>query len=137
MWVIFLSLCLSSGESSLLEAQDLELFGHRLEGAGAGGHLHQRLALAIHEAEQARSQAPEDSGELELRGLSLAEMAWIQAYLSRTCNGCAAGMPPPRSWRCSSGKDARRMRQRLSKQRTARPAIPPSCSAPAAAVRYG
>jgi len=45
--------------------------------------LIQRLALAIHEAEQARSQAPEDSGELELRGLSLAEMAWIQAYLSQ------------------------------------------------------
>lgn len=45
--------------------------------------LIQRLALAIHEAEKARSQSPEEAGELELRGLSLAEMAWVQAYLAQ------------------------------------------------------
>ncbi|MBM7061409.1 hypothetical protein JQX08_11905 [Pseudomonas sp. UL073] len=48
--------------------------------------LLQRLALALDEADTALRLRDESSGELELRGLSSAEVAFIHAYLDHDLN---------------------------------------------------
>ncbi|WP_017937502.1 hypothetical protein [Zestomonas thermotolerans] len=50
-------------------------------GGGLYERLLQRLALALEEAEAAQKLGDERPGELELRGLSSAELALINAYL--------------------------------------------------------
>lgn len=57
---------------------------HRAEGQGGlYGRLLERLALALDEADSAGRQAPDASHELELRGLSPAELQLVRAYLDQ------------------------------------------------------
>ena len=57
----------------------------RTEAADAGpyGHLLQRLALALEEADSAARLRAEPPVELELSGLTSAELALIRAYVER------------------------------------------------------
>lgn len=54
--------------------------------SGLYGRLLQRLALALEEAESAARLGQAVPHELELRGLSAAELQLIQAYLQRDLN---------------------------------------------------
>lgn len=51
--------------------------------AGPYGHLLQRLALALEEADTAVRLRAEPQAELELSGLTAAELALIRAYVER------------------------------------------------------
>lgn len=61
---------------------------HRASASGSGLYerLLQRLALALDEADTAERLRDECPVELELRGLSSAEMALIRAYLDQDVN---------------------------------------------------
>ncbi|MNN04210.1 hypothetical protein D3C81_1169310 [compost metagenome] len=63
-----------------------ELHRASLSGSGLYERLLQRLALALDEADTAERLRDEHPAELELRGLSSAEMELIRAYLDQDVN---------------------------------------------------
>ena len=68
--------------------------------------LLQRLALALDEADTAERLRDEHPTELELRGLSEAEMGLIRAYLDQDLHWLRGWHAAAESWRCSSASPA-------------------------------
>lgn len=94
---------------------------HRASASGSGLYerLLQRLALALDEADTAERLRDECPVELELRGLSSAEMELIRAYLDQDVNWL-------RGWHAAAQELALLERGPARASRPARHATPPS-----------
>lgn len=94
---------------------------HRASASGSGLYerLLQRLALALDEAETAERLRDECPVELELRGLSSAEMELIRAYLDQDVNWL-------RGWHAAAEELAMLERFPARAPRHVRQPVPPS-----------
>ncbi|MFV3368933.1 hypothetical protein ACNFH5_12250 [Pseudomonas sp. NY15435] len=94
---------------------------HRASASGSGLYerLLQRLALALDEADTAERLRDECPVELELRGLSSAEMELIRAYLDQDVNWL-------RGWHAAAEELALLERAPARVPRHVRPPTPPS-----------